>query len=162
MMGCGTHSKPASPVSVGSREGFSNKHSSPACLQRRQGGLSAPSQRIFCFLHAFYSKGCQPKRSLSMKQDLRMHLTSKVSFNATIAGTRTTLTRDSVECLCRLDVSPFIFRATVSTLSFLVLLDAVARTGLVGHCAHIDGDTASSGRWTWTLSLKGARSLSGG
>lgn len=48
-----THSRPASPVRVGSREGFSKRHSKPACRQRRQGGFSAPSQRIFCFLHAF-------------------------------------------------------------------------------------------------------------
>lgn len=48
-----THSSPASPVSVASLEGFSNRHSRPAWRQRLHGGLSAPSQRIFCFLHAF-------------------------------------------------------------------------------------------------------------
>lgn len=51
----GTHSKPASPVNVGSLEGFSNRHSNPACRHRRQGGLSAPSHRIFCFRQAFYT-----------------------------------------------------------------------------------------------------------
>lgn len=48
-----TCSKPASPVRVASLEGFSKRQSRPACLQRLQGGLSAPSHLIFCFLQAF-------------------------------------------------------------------------------------------------------------
>lgn len=50
-------SSPASPVRVASLEGFSNKQSKPALRQRRQGGLSAPSQRIFCFRHALHARG---------------------------------------------------------------------------------------------------------
>lgn len=51
-----TYSKPASPVRLASLVGFSNKHSSPACLQRLHGGFSAPSHLIFCFLQAFYGR----------------------------------------------------------------------------------------------------------
>ena len=47
------YSKPASPVRLASRVGFSNTHSKPACRHRLQGGFSAPSQRIFCLRHAF-------------------------------------------------------------------------------------------------------------
>jgi len=52
-----THSRPASPVRVASRDGFSNKHSRPVLRQRLQGGLSAPSHLIFCFLQAFCEIG---------------------------------------------------------------------------------------------------------
>jgi hypothetical protein len=55
-MGCSTHSKPASPVNVASLFGFSNRHSRDCCRHRLQGGLSAPSHRIFCFLQAFYRR----------------------------------------------------------------------------------------------------------
>ena len=50
---CSTHSKPASPVKDASRFGFSKRHSRDCCRHRLQGGFSAPSQRIFCFLQAF-------------------------------------------------------------------------------------------------------------
>lgn len=48
-----THSRPASPVRLASRVGFSKRHSRPACRHRLHGGFSAPSHRIFCLRQAF-------------------------------------------------------------------------------------------------------------
>jgi hypothetical protein len=71
-----TDSRPASPVSVASRDGFSNRHSSPVCLQRRHGGLSAPSHRIFCFLQAFYPARVMNGTISWLWSNLRKHLST--------------------------------------------------------------------------------------
>lgn len=90
------HSRPASPVSVASLDGFSKRHSRFVFRQRLQGGLSAPSHLIFCFLHAF----CHPGQGLPkshgiydshkhLKSDAKGWSTTSRSFgDAHIRGTR--------------------------------------------------------------------------
>lgn len=69
------HSRPASPVSVASLDGFSKRHSRLVFRQRLQGGLSAPSHLIFCFLHAFCHPGQRFDKS-NVVYDSHKHLKS--------------------------------------------------------------------------------------
>jgi len=72
-----THSKPASPVKEASRLGFSKRQSRDCCLHRLQGGFSAPSHRIFCFLQAFCAVHEMSERwkvRVRVPRDSRKHL----------------------------------------------------------------------------------------
>jgi|SRR6267142_4233856 len=75
-----THSKPASPVNEASRLGFSKRHSRDCCRHRLQGGFSAPSHRIFCFLQAFCAghKVRATARRVRVAENARKHLEKEV------------------------------------------------------------------------------------
>jgi hypothetical protein len=75
-----THSKPASPVREASRLGFSKRHSRDCWRHRLQGGFSAPSHRIFCFLQAFYGGSLEVRaraRRVRVLENSRKHLGRK-------------------------------------------------------------------------------------
>ena len=77
-----THSKPASPVREASRLGFSKRHSRDCWRHRLQGGFSAPSHRIFCFLQAFCGGVLEvraPARRVRVLKNSRKHLERKAA-----------------------------------------------------------------------------------